>query len=100
MGFRGTLQVLFSAIVFLGMIGLAIYWRDHGGYVGLAIGALGFLLRYFELGQHSGEERLGNGYVGALMGLSLGFLAGAVGVYAVQHWPEWYAAALQQAGRT
>lgn len=75
--------------VFAGMIALCVLWRDHGGLLGLGGGALLFLWGYFQGGQRSGEERLGNGYVGALMGLSLGFLIGAVGYYTAAHYTEW-----------
>jgi hypothetical protein len=88
LSFSDTLRVILSMTVFAGMIALCVLWRDHGGFVGLGGGALLFLWGYF---QRSGEERLGNGYVGALMGLSLGFLVGAVGYYTAAHWQDWLA---------
>lgn len=83
------LRVFFSAAVFLGMIALCILSWGYGGVGGLIGGALGFLLRLGGRGLDWGE-RLGNAYIGALMGLPVGLLAG--GAYALG-WP-WIQSAL------
>ena len=77
------LRLVFGIAVFAGMIVLCIVGWSYGGAGGLIGGALGFLVRLGGRGLDWGE-RLGNGYIGALMGLPLGFLIG--GVYALG-WP-------------
>jgi hypothetical protein len=77
------LRSIFSAAVFVGMVALCVLGWTYGGAGGLIGGALGFLLRIGGRGLDWGE-RLGNGYVGALMGLPVGLLLG--GVYALG-WP-------------
>ena len=82
------LRLVFGIAVFAGMIVLCIVGWSYGGAGGLIGGALGIFLRMWGRGLDWGE-RLGNGYIGALMGLPLGFLIG--GVYALG-WPVLQAA--------
>lgn len=74
------LRLLLSTAAFLGMIALCVLGWDYGGAGGLIGGVLGFVLRLGGRGLDWGE-RIGNGYVGALMGMPVGLLAG--GMYAV-----------------
>ena len=69
------LRVLLIIATFAGMIALCIVGRNYGGIGGLFGGALGFLVRLPGRGLDWGE-RLGNGYVGALMGMPVGLLIG------------------------
>ena len=87
------LRLLFGIAVFVGMIVLCVIGWSYGGAGGLIGGALGFLVRLGGRGLDWGE-RLGNAYIGALMGLPLGFLLG--GVYALG-WPAVQAAINQPA---
>ena len=82
------LRLLFGIAAFGGMIVLCIIGWSYGGAGGLIGGALGFLVRLGGRGLDWGE-RLGNGYIGALMGLPLGFLIG--GIYELG-WPAVQAA--------
>jgi hypothetical protein len=70
-GFR----LLLAIAVFAGMIVLCVLGWEYGGMGGLIGGAIGFLLRLGGRGLDWGE-RLGNGYVGALMGMPVGLLIG------------------------
>lgn len=70
-GFR----LLLTLAVFAGMIVLCVLGWNYGGMGGLIGGALGFFLRLWGRGLDWGE-RLGNAYVGALMGLPVGLLIG------------------------
>jgi hypothetical protein len=67
--------VIFTVAAFVGMIALCIIGWTYGGMGGLIGGALGFLVRLPGRGLDWGE-RLGNGYVGALMGMPVGLLIG------------------------
>jgi len=62
------------------MIALCVVGWEYGGAGGLIGGGVGFLLRLGGRGLDWGE-RVGNGYVGALMGMPVGLFLG--GVYAV-----------------
>jgi hypothetical protein len=62
-------------VAFGGMIALCVVSWDYGGVGGLIGGALGFLLRLGGRGLDV-PERLGNAYVGALMGMPVGLLLG------------------------
>jgi len=73
-------RVLLTTIVFVGMIALCVILWPYGGAGGLIGGALGFVVRLWGRGLDWGE-RLGNAYVGALMGLPVGLLLG--GFYAL-----------------
>jgi hypothetical protein len=73
-------RVLLTAVAFAGMIALCIILWRYGGAGGLIGGAIGFVVRLWGRGLDWGE-RLGNGYVGALMGLPVGLLLG--GFYAL-----------------
>jgi len=70
-----VLRTLFAIGAFVGMIALCIVGWEYGGIGGLIGGALGFLIRLPGRGLDWGE-RLGNAYVGALMGLPVGLLIG------------------------
>lgn len=74
------LRLLLTGAAFVGMIALCVIGWSYGGAGGLLGGALGFLLRLGGQGLDWGE-RLGNGYVGALMGMPVGLLIG--GAYTV-----------------
>ena len=69
--------------VVAGMIALSVILLPHGGAGGLIGGAVGFLLRLGGRGL-DWNERLGNAFVGALMGMPLGLMLG--GLYVVG-WP-------------
>jgi hypothetical protein len=74
------LRLVLATAAFLGMIALCVIGWNYGGAGGLIGGAVGFLLRIGGRG-FDWAERLGNGYVGALMGLPVGLLFG--GAYSV-----------------
>jgi hypothetical protein len=69
------LRLLLITVAFVGMIALCVMLWSYGGAGGLIGAALGFLLRLWGRGFDWGE-RLGNAYVGALMGLPVGLLLG------------------------
>ena len=69
------LRVLLTIAAFAGMIALCIVGWNYGGMGGLIGGALGFLVRLPGRGLDWCEQ-LGNGYVGALMGMPVGLLIG------------------------
>ena len=75
------LRVILAAVVFVGMLVLCIVGFNYGGAGGLIGGAIGFVLRLVGGRGLDWGERLGNGYVGALMGMPVGLMAG--GFYAV-----------------
>jgi hypothetical protein len=74
------MRVLLSIVAFVGMIALCIVGWRYGGAGGLIGAALGFFLRLGGQGL-DWSERLGNAYVGALMGMPIGLLLG--GFFAV-----------------
>jgi hypothetical protein len=69
------LRLLLTIALFAGMIALCVIGWNYGGAGGLIGGALGFLIRLPGRGLDWGE-RLGNAYVGALMGMPVGLLIG------------------------
>lgn len=69
------MRVLLIAGAFIGMVALCVLGWSYGGAGGLVGGALGFLFRLGGQGLDWGE-RIGNGYVGALMGMPVGLLIG------------------------
>ncbi len=71
------LRYVLTIGAFVGMIALCVVGWEYGGVGGLIGGALGFLIRLPGRGLDWGE-RLGNAYVGALMGLPVGLLIGGV----------------------
>jgi len=75
-----NLRLLLSVAAFFGMIALCVLGWEYGGVGGLIGGGIGFLIRLGGRGLDWGE-RLGNGYVGALMGMPVGLLLG--GFYAI-----------------
>ncbi|OQW57321.1 MAG: hypothetical protein A4S17_04980 [Proteobacteria bacterium HN_bin10] len=66
---------MLALAAFAGMIALCVLGWNYGGAGGLIGGALGFLVRLGGRGLDWGE-RLGNAYVGALMGMPVGLLIG------------------------
>lgn len=74
------MKLLLIVAAFAGMIALCVLGRDYGGVGGLVGGGLGFASRLWGRGLDWGE-RLGNAYVGALMGMPVGLLVG--GAYMV-----------------
>lgn len=74
------LRLILTIAAFAGMVALCIFALPYGGLGGLIGGALGIFLRVWGRGLHWGE-RLGNAYVGALMGMPVGLLIG--GAYMV-----------------
>jgi len=70
-------RLVLIAGAFVGMIALSVIGFHYGGLGGLIGGALGFLLRIGGRGIDWGE-RLGNAFIGALMGLPIGLLIGGV----------------------
>jgi hypothetical protein len=73
-------RVLLIIGAFVGMIVLCVILWRFGGAGGLIGAGLGFFVRLWGRGLDWGE-RIGNGYVGALMGLPVGLLLG--GFYAL-----------------
>lgn len=78
------LRVLLIIAVFAGMVALCVILWNYGGAGGLIGGALGFLLRLGGRGLDWGE-RIGNGYVGVLMGMPVGLLIGGSYVIGVPY---------------
>jgi hypothetical protein len=78
------LRLLLIMTAFLGMVALCVMLWNYGGAGGLIGGALGFLLRLGGRGLDWGE-RIGNGYVGLLMGMPVGLLIGGSYVIGVPH---------------
>ncbi len=74
------MRLLLSVVAFAGMIALCILGWRYGGVGGLIGAGVGF---FFRLGGQGLDwsERLGNAYVGALMGMPTGLLLG--GFFAV-----------------
>lgn len=62
---------------FAGMVALSVIGFNYGGAGGLIGGALGFVLRLGGRGI-DWSERLGNAFIGAVMGMPLGLLAGGL----------------------
>lgn len=71
------LRLLLALAAFAGMVALCVLGWNYGGMGGLIGGGLGFLLRLGGRGLDWGE-RLGNAYVGALMGMPVGLLIGGL----------------------
>jgi hypothetical protein len=78
------LKWILNFAAFAGMVALCILLFNVGGAGGLIVGAIGFVLRLGGRGLDMGE-RLGNAYAGALMGLPIGLLGGALYHYV---WPQ------------
>ena len=72
------LKLFLSVCVFAAMIALCLLRFDWAGMTALVAGALGFLGWSLTGGNISWGERIGNGYVGAFMGVVLGYLAGGL----------------------
>ncbi|MEZ5958813.1 MAG: hypothetical protein R3C30_00090 [Hyphomonadaceae bacterium] len=71
------LRLLLALAAFAGMVALCVLGWNYGGMGGLIGAGLGFLLRLGGRGLDWGE-RLGNAYVGALMGMPVGLLIGGL----------------------
>ena len=71
------LRLLLALAAFAGMVALCVLGWNYGGMGGLIGAGLGFLIRLGGRGLDWGE-RLGNGYVGALMGMPVGLLIGGL----------------------
>ena len=69
------MRLILTVAAFAGMIALCVLGWNYGGMGGLIGGFIGFLLRLGGRGLDWGE-RLGNGYVGALMGMPVGLMIG------------------------
>lgn len=69
------LRLILTIAAFVGMIVLCVVAMPYGGLGGLIGGALGIFLRIWGRGLDWGE-RLGNAYVGALMGMPVGLMVG------------------------
>ena len=82
------MRLLLIIAAFTGMIALCVIAWNYGGIGGLIGGGAGFVLRLGGRGM-DWAERLGNAYVGALMGMPVGLLVG--GAYALG-WPALLAA--------
>ncbi|MFT3729100.1 MAG: hypothetical protein QM759_14860 [Terricaulis sp.] len=78
------LRLIFAAVAFAGMVALCIIGFNYGGEGGLIGAGLGFVLRLLGGRGLDWGERLGNGYVGALLGMPLGMICGGLYVFA---WP-------------
>lgn len=79
------MRLLLSIAAVLGMVALCVIGWSYGGAGGLVGGALGFVFRLGGKGL-DWNERFGNAYVGALMGLPVGLLVGgfiALGIPAI-----------------
>lgn len=74
------MRLLLTIAAFVGMIALCVIGWNYGGVGGLVGGAIGFLLRIGGRGLDWGE-RLGNAYVGVLMGMPVGLLVGGAYVF-------------------
>ena len=74
------MRVLLTIGAFVGMVALCVILWRYGGAGGLIGAGAGFFLRLWGRGL-DWAERIGNGYVGALMGLPVGLLLG--GFYAL-----------------
>lgn len=79
-----NLRLLLSVAAFAGMIALCVLGWAWGGAGGLIGAAIGFFIRLWGRGLDWGE-RLGNGYVGALMGMPVGLLIGGAYVIGVPY---------------
>jgi hypothetical protein len=73
-------RVVLTIGAFVGMIALCVILWPFGGAGGIIGAGLGFFVRLWGRGLDWGE-RIGDGYVGALMGLPVGLLLG--GFYAL-----------------
>ena len=71
-----ALKLTLSLGVFGAAICLCLMRLDFAGIGGLACGLVGFVGWFMTRGQASLGERLGNGYIGAFMGLCLGYAVG------------------------
>jgi hypothetical protein len=69
------MRLVLIIAAFAGMVALCVTGWNYGGAGGLIGGALGFVLRIGGRGLDWGE-RLGNAYVGALMGMPVGLMIG------------------------
>lgn len=71
-----AIKLFLSLCVFGAMVLLCLLRLDWAGVTGLAFGLIGFVSWAYTGAPTSMGERLGNGYVGAFIGLCLGFALG------------------------
>jgi hypothetical protein len=74
-----TLKLTLSLCIFGAIIVLCLVRLDLAGVSALSAGALGFVGGYLTPGQSTVGERIGNAYIGAFVGLCLGFALGGLG---------------------
>lgn len=74
-GELGGLRLLLIIGAFAGMLALSVIGFSYGGAGGLIGGGLGFIFRLWGNDLDWGE-RLGNAFIGAVMGMPMGLLAG------------------------
>lgn len=74
------MRLVLTVAAFAGMVALCVVLWSYGGAGGIIGGGLGFLLRLWG-SRLDLSERLGNAYVGALMGMPVGLMIG--GFYAL-----------------
>lgn len=74
------IRLLLILGAFAGMVALCVLLLNYGGAGGLIGGAVGFLFRLGGRGI-DWSERLGNAFIGALMGMPLGLMGGALYEY-------------------
>ncbi len=79
---RDLLQTILILLICAGMVGLSVFWFDFGGLWGLVGGAVGFVWGLMGRATTTGE-RLGSGYIGALMGLTIGMAGAAIVIFIV-----------------
>lgn len=76
------LRLILALGAFAGMLALCIIGFNYGGEGGLIGGAIGFVIGLLGGRGLDWSERLGNGYVGVLLGLPLGMICGGLYVFA------------------
>lgn len=75
-----------SLAIYVSMAVLCVMRADFAGIGGLLGSALGFVGFVWAPGQDSISERLGNGFVGLLLGMCGGFVVGAVAQFLMPLW--------------
>ncbi len=70
------LRLLLATAAFAGMVALCVLGWNYGGMGGLIGGGIGIVFGLLGGRGLDWGERIGNGYVGALMGMPVGLLIG------------------------
>lgn len=78
-----------SLVVYAAMVAACVLQFEYAGMGGLAGAGLGFLARFAWPGQSDMGERLGNGYIGSLMGMFAGFAIIGIGNYVYLNFASW-----------